>query len=241
MATVNLKPMFQPRVLRTYAKWAVGQVHKIIAIQRWWRAIQHLRPTNTVDCITLEAVEKPVFLHISDQRHVTAFSALPLAQYIATSGNFTHPQFRTPFDSVELWRLDKCTGHQFNLLQNRDLIQTETAYARNENSLTEFLMNDVLVHIQAATEVCLQQCTRAAWGFQMRMVTEQLTMSLITLATHNVVSAAQVLTQAIQRIENQPGLLLNNVGTEITFYMDVCERCMQFSFLLKFIQSDMNL
>jgi hypothetical protein len=56
-----------------------------------------------------------------------------------------------------------------------------------------------------------------------------------------VLSAAQVLTQAIQRVESQPGLLLNNVGTEITFYTDVCERCMQFSFLLKFIQSDMNL
>jgi hypothetical protein len=241
MATVNLKPLFQPRILRTYSKWAANQSEHIVSIQRWWRALYRLKPSNTVDCITLEPVEPPVFLHVSDNGHVTAFSALSLAQYMTTSGNFTHPQFRTPFTDVELWRLDRCTGHQFLLLRNKDRIATERAGARSDDSLTEFLVNECNTHLQSAVDVCLQQLSRVEWALQMRSITENFTLSFMSLVVHHSASAAQVITQGIQLIENQPRLALNNTDTNLGFYIELCERCIEFSILLKIIKRDMRL
>ena len=241
MATMNHKPVFQPRILRTYSKWAATQSEHIVTIQRWWRALKRLKPSNTVDCITLEPVEPPVFLHVSDNGHVTAFSAMSLAQYMTTSGNFTHPQFRTPFDAVELWRLDRCTGQQFQLLRNKDNIRLQRADARSDDSLTEFLTNECNMYLQTAAELCSQQCTRAAWAFQMRSVTESFTMSFISLVTHNRQLAAQLITQAIQVVENQPATFLSNAEANIIFYMEVCDRCIELSLLFRFIKNDMNL
>lgn len=200
MATV---PLFQPRVLRAYTKWAESQIYHIQTLQRWWRRRRQLQPSNTVDCITLEPVEKPVFLHVSNTGHVTAFSAMALAQYLVTSGNFTHPQFRTPFLSVEILRLDRCTGQKFSLFKNRHTIQLQQAEERAESTLDDFLVNEFKTHVEVCVELCLQQCTEVGWAFQMRHETENLVLEYISLLTHNAPLARQVIEQTIEVIERR--------------------------------------
>ena len=240
MATTNPKPLFQPRVLRTYAKWAASQSDSIVRLQRWWRALKRLRPSNTVDCITLEPVEPPVFLHVTDTGHVTAFSATSLAQYMNTSGNFTHPQFRVPFTPVELWRLDKCTGQQFNLLQNRDRIQVERANDRSDNSLSDFLMNECMSFVQTGIEVCSRRIPRSVWSTEMRAITEPLMMALISFAAHNRPLARQMISQAIDRVEGHPAnVLMDELYDDLNAYFDACDRCLQFSLLLNFMRSNL--
>lgn len=239
MATLNPKPIFQTRVLRTYSKWADSQQGLIIRLQRWWRALKRLQPSNTADCITLEPVEKPVFLHVSDQGYVTAFTAISLAQYMATSGNFTHPQFRTPFNDVELWRLDRCTQKRFNLLQNRESIQSERATAQSESSLNEFLVNECLSFVQTGIDICSATTSRAAWARNMRDITEPFIMSYVTLAMYDQRLAQQMINQAIQLVDQQPATLLRTLNSDITTYFDACDRCFQFSVLLKTLRNDM--
>jgi hypothetical protein len=200
MATV---PLFQNRVLRGYTKWAEAQTNHITTIQRWWRHFKQLKPSNTVDCITLEPVEKPVFLHVSDTGYVTAFSAMALAQYMVTSGNFTHPQFRTPFHSVELLRLDRCTGHRFDLLKNRHTIQTQQQEERAESTLDDFLVNEFKTHVEVCIEMCAQDNTELGWALQMRHEIENLLLEYLSLLTHNTPLAHQVIQQTIELIERR--------------------------------------
>jgi hypothetical protein len=241
MADLNgPRPCFSSRILRGYAKWAQSQTKHIVRVQRWWRAVQHLKPSNTVDCITLEPVEAPVFRHVSEKGHVTAFTAHSLAQYMITSGNFTHPQYRTPFHAVELRRLDRCTGQQFQLLQNRERIQVERAQARNDNSLDEFLVNESMSVVQACIEICTQRCTRAEWSFQMRAMSEQLVMSFITLMLHNCELAFQTIHQAIDLVERQPAHLLAVFSDDLVAYFDACDRCFHFCLVLKVLRNDLT-
>lgn len=237
MATSHIKPAFQTRVLRTYSKWALDQTPHIIHVQRWWRRLKRLQPSNTTDCITLEPLEKPLFLHVSEQGHVTGFTAETLAQYMVSSGNFTHPQFRTPFNAVELQRLDKCTGRRYQLLQNRDNIQLEQARARNESSLTEFLVNEFTMSVQQAAELCTRLCSRFEAAEHMQSVVERLILAFVTLRAHDQAVAAQQVSRACDTIETAFSSLADSLS-DMGMIFEFIERYYQLTVLFNMLRNN---
>lgn len=226
------KPSFHPRILRTYAKWVNLQEAQVVFIQRWWRHWRRLRPANTTDCITLEPLEPPLFVHISDSGHVTAFSALSLAQYMVSSGDFKHPQFRTPFNVVELRRLDKCTQYKFNLVQNQSRIQAEQATAQSETNLDDFLVNDFTSHIQTCLDLCAQPQSYLLWALGMRDHTEPLLFEYLSLYTHNQELARVTLQRSVELVERR-GLEVLHSTENLATYIDLYDRFIKFVLLLK--------
>jgi hypothetical protein len=226
------KPYFQHRVLRGYARWAQGQETHIINIQRWWRHWYQLRPCNTVDCITLEALEPPFFLHVAESGHVTAFSAMSLAQYMVVSGNFKHPQFRTDFNTVELRRLDKCTGNKFRLVVNQTSIQEQQEAARLESHVDEFLVNEFTGHIRACLELCTQPCSYFQWALGMREHTEPLQFEYLTLYAHNTELAQQTLQHAVETVERQGTEMVASIDS-LASYIELYDRFLKFVLLLR--------
>jgi hypothetical protein len=153
------KPTFQPRVTRLYSRWLQEpQVqHSILRLQHWWDYLQNkqrLQPKNTVDYITLEPPEPPVFLHVNEAGIVTAFSADTLANYFEASGEFKHPETRVPFNLVEIRRLDQMTERKYNLTQNLDSIVTRHQDERVETQLVDFLQNDLETCYQNILAAC---------------------------------------------------------------------------------------
>lgn len=214
MATLKSSaPVFQPRVLRAYSKWALSQEPFIVTIQRWWCRRRRLFPKNLVDCITLEPVEPPVFKHVSDSGYVTAFSALTLANYMVASGNFTHPQFRTPFNAVELRRLDKLTDCQYELCQNQQQILNQHQEARAVEGLQEFFTNDIQAVVQECMQMCQDNLHQEAelWWFALRGKIQELFLSLFALRDMNQILAHNVINQCIEDIEVELLRNLNNV------------------------------
>jgi len=195
------KATFSTRVLRNYSRWALTQEHVIRVLQRWWRRLYHLKPQNTVDCITLEPVERPVFLQVSATGHVTAFSAEALAQYLVSSGNFTHPVTREPFLSVELMRLDRLTQRQHGLHANQRNIEAETKDARANEQLEDFFVSEVRGHVQRYLDQCVIDSDRNTWAQQLRTFGQELFVLLTSLRLINPLAVNTVMEEVVDTVE----------------------------------------
>ena len=165
----DVKPSFQPRITRLYSRWAESNVvtTAITRLQTWWKTLKQLTPKNTHDFITLEPLEKPIFLHVNDSGVVTAFSANTLANYFESSGDFKHPESRVPFNFIEIRRLDKQTGYVYNLCQNYDSIISRHIQERSQAQLEEFLINDLETNYQNVIASCRAETFNLIWERQM--------------------------------------------------------------------------
>lgn len=230
MATPSMKPTFQPRVLRSYTKWMQSPFVEEAAfcIQRWWRVWRSLKPHNTHDFITLEPLEAPVFLHVSPTRHVTAFSAHPLAQYFEAAGDFQHPQTRTPFNHIEIKRLDRITQYQYKLHTNYQTLLQRHSEERKTEELRDFLLNDFKTCYQACIECCHPDISQRDWALRMRERVDLLTASVVSLQQFNHGLANAVLTQCITEINNI--LYTNPVHL---FMSNTIERVIMFQTMLR--------
>lgn len=163
MAT--MKPSYQPRITRGYTYWVNldNVLHAIVAIQKWWKHWIQLKPQNTHDYITLEPVEPPIFLHVSDTRFVTAFSASTLANCFEASGDFKHPHSRTPFNVVEIRRLDAITNQEFKLCENYNSIIYRHQQEREQSLLQEFLVNELETQFQNCINSCISTLSDNQW------------------------------------------------------------------------------
>lgn len=206
MAT--LRPHFQARVLRTYSKWLCTQHQVVVRLQRWWRLMLQLRPHNHLDCITMEPVQPPVFRHVSDNGHVTAFSAMTLAEYLHSSGNFSHPEYRTQFLSVEIRRLDRITQFRFNLHRNQQHIQLQSQQQRLELQFEEFLVNDLETQFQNCIQICQNTNNIEDWSRDIRGAVDQLLNALVALRQFSYTSSQQALQKHARTLEQ----LLNGVS-----------------------------
>jgi len=201
MATI--KAPFTTRVLRNYSRWALAQEQSIRRLQRWWRSTKRLQPQNTVDYITLEPVGCPVFRHVSDTGHVTAFTAGPLAEYLVSSGNFTHPETRVPFLSVELLRLDHLTKRQFNLHINQHHIEAESKDSRATQQLEDFFVSEVRALIQRCVDQCFEDTTQDAWFVYVRGFIPELASMLTSLRLVNPFAVENVMDEVILSVEER--------------------------------------
>lgn len=190
------KPTFQPRITRLYTRWteSTAVFSAVRTLQTWWRRHQQLKPKNTHDYITLEPVEKPVFLHISDSGVVTAFSANTLANYFESSGDFKHPESRTPFNLIEIKRLDKQTGRVYNLFQNYETIISRHKQERSQSQLEEFLINDLETNYQHIMTSCRADTLNIEWELQMRTLLPLFYTSFYSLLQVNPEAAVSKLT-----------------------------------------------
>lgn len=204
MATPRQKPTFQPRVLRSYSKWveAPHVSQAVNRLQSWWRHWSRLKPQNNTDFITLEPFEKPIFVHVSDTEHVTAFSAHSLAQYFEAAGDFTHPQTRTPLNRVEIRRLDKLTHLQYKLLENYHAILERHQEERKQDELQEFLLNDFKTNYTRCVESCHPNIEDMEWTLRLRENTDALMGSVISLRQFNQALANAVLHQCIGELNS---------------------------------------
>jgi hypothetical protein len=77
-------------------------------IQRWFRKRVHLSKfVNTDDPITLFPIQGPPFKHIVSEAQVFRFQPFELAQYCYKTGKFQNLFTQTPFNNIELKRLDR--------------------------------------------------------------------------------------------------------------------------------------
>ena len=95
----------------------------------------------------LDAIVKPFKQVDTESGVVTWFDADSLAEYIASSGDITHPLTRTPLSKVEILRLHHATGIELHsavarrVAERREQMETE--------NLRDFLEGDVTSVVQA--------------------------------------------------------------------------------------------
>ena len=119
--------MLRNRARQLRAKIPYGRLRKAdlqrvlaaITLQRRWREILKRRarqkPNNELDAFSMEKIPKHSlsFMHIEGENAIWQFEVDSLCRYFLTSGNFCNPFSRTPFNIVELRRLDKLSGYAF--------------------------------------------------------------------------------------------------------------------------------
>lgn len=83
-------------------------MNPVTKIQRAWRHFLKFR--HMIDPITLDTIEHPVFVLITDDMHEYYFSAMSLALYIKESGDYRNPMTRKEMNTVEIRRLVRLSG-----------------------------------------------------------------------------------------------------------------------------------
>jgi hypothetical protein len=222
----GVKPTFQPRITRLYSRWMdscyVQQC--IIKIQTWWihtmKVKIQLQPKNTHDYITLEPVESPIFLHVSDLGMVTAFSAEILANYFESSGDFKHPESRVEFTVPEIRRLDKQTAYKYNLSQNYDTIISRHRQERAQVQLEEFLLNDFETQYQHVLACCHSQTSAEDWETEMSTLLSLFSTSFVSLCQVNFnlcVERLQVHLMELSVVTVLPNLSITSYLRQLVF------------------------
>jgi hypothetical protein len=112
-------------------------------LSRWGVRRWRNRWRNERDPITQEPPEPPIYRHVSDRGHVTAFNAPTLLQYIVATGNFEHPETRTPFTRNELSRISRDSKSSVSLPLERTRLEREKLQRQERNGLVEYLGNAV--------------------------------------------------------------------------------------------------
>ena len=152
----------------------------VLSIQKWYRCQIHpYVPVNQLDYITLEPPQPPIFYHISPQRHVTAFDAKTLMEYLVQTGNLIHPQTRAPFNDVELRRLSRRCARLYDICPNLVAQRNELAFMRNvyieSQSLVSFMENDIGHNLDRIINICLASSTLIITGVYLEITYMQQT------------------------------------------------------------------
>ena len=129
------------RRLRSYAKErtkrAALQIYKWICLKKrsWVR--------NTIDPLSRDVLEPPVFKHVSAFGYTTGFNAPLLVEYLVSSGNFTHPETRVPFLPCELTRLQRVSQTTVNLIGQQAVLEQKRRDMLETQSVAEFMENAI--------------------------------------------------------------------------------------------------
>lgn len=121
-------------------------------IRRWILWHWHNRPRNSIDPISQQAPQAPLFKHVSSTGYVTVFTAPLLVDYFVSSGNFQHPETRVSFLTCELMRLQRVSKTYVNLVQNRELLEIRRHERLIQQGLIDFFENDVCGRIVSLIE-----------------------------------------------------------------------------------------
>lgn len=117
----------------SFCKWrALFDIYKASnKIARAWKKCFHAQ-----DPITLERIRKA--FPLIRRQCVHNYDAYSLFQYILSSGDYRDPITRIEYDSCELMRLARCSGHDnVYLIENRALLLQKRSNYLTSNSLCD--------------------------------------------------------------------------------------------------------
>ena len=124
------------------------------AIAAWWKETKQPVAGVQLDPITFDPIVDP-FVHVEATGQQNVFSATSLAAYIESSGDYRNPVTRTPFNDVEIKRLQK-TARRHGMetsIASRERYLEQRKRDLEESSLTLWLENEFLGQVHTVREV----------------------------------------------------------------------------------------